>query len=114
MSMHLVEEVRLIDAYALKKRLIEHYNFVDDFDKVLAICAVDDQPTFDTAVTSHGHWTGEKEFLDVDENGVPSSSAWCSVCNEWLTASDEYPTIGKYCPNCGSKMDEKIGGQNES
>lgn len=31
----------------------------------------------------------------------------CSVCGDWLSASDEYLVKGNYCPNCGAKMENK-------
>ena len=29
----------------------------------------------------------------------------CSVCGEYLDASDEYEITRNYCPSCGAKMD---------
>ena len=36
----------------------------------------------------------------------PARECTCSACGEWLTASDEYPVTGLFCPNCGAKMKE--------
>ena len=61
---------------------------------------------------SRGRW------LDAHGNHVsfweesrcePSCSCFCSECDEWLTASDEYLVSGRYCPNCGAKMEETNG-----
>ena len=65
-------------------------------------------PAADVAPVVHGKW------LDALDNPLPwyepypecpNGEARCSICNEILTASDEYPCTGKYCPNCGAKMD---------
>lgn len=57
----------------------------------------------------HGRWVDAEGNLvpwDEKNENCPLNSAFCSVCGDWLTASDEYPTIGNYCPNCGAKMDK--------
>ena len=36
--------------------------------------------------------------------GEPQGSCFCSVCHEWLVASDEYDVKGNFCPNCGADM----------
>ena len=41
------------------------------------------------------------------EYGQPFGWAMCSACGEYLTASDEYPCIGHFCPNCGAPMTDK-------
>lgn len=56
-----------------------------------------------------GRWVDEKGNplpWDEEENGCPRGSAHCSLCGEWLVASDEYRVKGKYCPNCGAKMEK--------
>ena len=42
--------------------------------------------------------------VPVDKYGQPFGWAMCSACGEYLTASDEYPCIGHFCPNCGAPM----------
>ncbi len=53
-----------------------------------------------------GHWislnTGKPSPL---KDGMTTESVKCSECDEWLTASDEYSCSGRYCPNCGIKME---------
>lgn len=39
-------------------------------------------------------------------HGEPMNSCRCSVCGEWLVASDEYAVKGNFCPNCGAIMEE--------
>ena len=45
--------------------------------------------------------------VPVDKYGQPCGWAKCSACGEYLTASDEYPCIGHFCPNCGAPMTDK-------
>lgn len=52
-----------------------------------------------------GEWLDEDgDKVEVDDNGITECSCWCSVCGEWLVASDEYSTKGNFCPNCGADM----------
>ena len=63
----------------------------------------------DVAPVRHGRWIGcNGEIVDWDENnpGCPRHSCFCSICKSWLTASDEFPVIAYFCPNCGAKMME--------
>ena len=54
-----------------------------------------------------GHWISLKtEKPSYIKDGIAIESVKCSECDEWLTASDEYPCNGNYCPNCGAKMVE--------
>ena len=65
-------------------------------------------PAADVAPVVHGRWIGcNGEIVDWDENnpGCPRHSCFCSICKSWLTASDEFPVIAYFCPNCGAKMD---------
>ena len=39
-----------------------------------------------------------------DKDGDTTDSCYCSICGDWLTASDEYAARGWFCPNCGAKM----------
>ena len=62
----------------------------------------------DVAPVRHGRWIGcNGEIVDWDENnpGCPRHSCFCSICKSRLTASDEFPVIAYFCPNCGAKMD---------
>ena len=68
-------------------------------------------PAADVQPVRRGRWISDspgKRFgtvVRLDKDGCPVGSCHCSECGEWLTASDEYPVIGYYCPNCGAKMD---------
>ena len=73
-------------------------------DPKLAYC-IDSIPGVDAVEVVHGRWIDCKgNTVGIDTDGCPVSSCNCNVCGEWLTASDEYACIGKYCPNCGAKM----------
>lgn len=39
-----------------------------------------------------------------DKDNEPTDSCHCSLCGEWLVASDEYAVKGSFCPNCGADM----------
>lgn len=80
----------------------EHYAYSVVLNEVL------NRPAADVAPVRHGRWIGcNGEIVDWDENnpGCPRHSCFCSICKSWLTASDEFPVIAYFCPNCGAKMD---------
>ena len=55
-----------------------------------------------------GEWIDiDGEKVPVDKHGQPFGWAQCSACGEYLTASDEYPCIGHFCPNCGAPMTDE-------
>ena len=55
-----------------------------------------------------GEWIDiDGEKVPVDKYGQPFGWAMCSACGEYLTASDEYPCIGHFCPNCGAPMTDE-------
>ena len=55
-----------------------------------------------------GEWIDiDGEKVPVDKYGQPFGWAMCSACGEYLTASDEYPCTGHFCPNCGAPMTDE-------
>lgn len=72
-----------------------------------------DMDAADVVPVRHGRWISDgagKRFgtvVRLDKDGCAVDTCHCSECGEWLTASDEYPVIGYYCPNCGAKMDSE-------
>ena len=55
-----------------------------------------------------GEWIDiDGEKVPVDKYGQPFGWAKCSACGEYLTASDEYPCIGHFCPACGAPMTDE-------
>jgi hypothetical protein len=92
-----MEKDKLIYASAARKAILKA-------DPKLAYC-IDSIPGVDAVEVVPGKWIDSKgEIVPLDE-GCPVRSCNCSVCGEWLTASDEYACVGNYCPNCGAKMD---------
>lgn len=66
-------------------------------------------PAADVRPVVRGEWydgnryeVAQKVKLDCDGN--VTDTAFCSVCGDWLTASDEYAVRGRFCPNCGADM----------
>ena len=80
----------------------------------------DYQETFKMAVSALRPITRERvekirgEWIDIDGETVPvdkygQTLGWaeCSACGQYLTASDEYPCTGHFCPNCGAPMTDE-------
>lgn len=99
--------MRLIDADALDDKIAK-MKYVNS-DDVRALVA--NAPTIEAEPVKHGKWIGDQgktkgEVIKLDEDGMVDRSACCSCCDVWLVASDEYAVVGRFCPNCGAKMDE--------
>ena len=55
-----------------------------------------------------GEWIDiDGETVPVDKYGQTLGWAECSACGQYLTASDEYPCTGHFCPSCGAPMTDK-------
>ena len=64
-------------------------------------------PAADVKPVVRGEWVDDKGNVvpwDEMNTDCPAGSCSCSVCGDWLTASDEYPARGRFCPNCGADM----------
>ena len=86
----MANEMRLIDANALKDRMGEaHFRGYGD-----AIMMVMDAPTVDAAPVVHGRW----ENPYINRYGHPCHC--CSICGHKASYQDK-----NYCPNCGAKTD---------
>lgn len=64
-------------------------------------------PTREQVEKVRGEWIADGEKVPVDENGCPRDWAKCSVCGEYLTASEEYDCTGHFCPACGAPMTDE-------
>ena len=65
-----------------------------------------DIPAADAVPVIHGYWKSYSgRRVEISEEGCPLGECFCSVCGDWLVASDEYYVKGRFCPNCGTKMD---------
>lgn len=53
----------------------------------------------------HGKWLNYYgDEVQLDSEGRSQDECYCSVCGDFLSASDEYSCRGYYCPNCGASM----------
>ena len=98
--------------YVTKEQVIDWYRPYGQTDEPIPfetlVSDLRDMKAADVAPVRHGRWIGcNGEIVDWDENnpGCPRHSCFCSICKSWLTASDEFPVIAYFCPNCGAKMD---------
>ena len=98
--------------YVTKEQVIDWFRTYGHMDEPIPfetmVSDLRDMPAADVAPVVHGLWIGcNGEIVDWDENnhGCPRHSCFCSICKSWLTASDEFPVIAFFCPNCGAKMD---------
>ena len=81
------------------------------FDEVIAL--IDAVKPADVQEVKRGYWVNSADGTKckLDEHGEMSPrycgyiDPMCSICGEYLTAAGEYSMPGRYCPNCGAKMD---------
>ena len=95
---------RLIDADKLVKAvedLPNCYNgFSDTYDKACIIGVIDKQPTISP---KRGKWIK-----------LYAGNYKCSVCGDWWGNDDnEMAEDFNYCPNCGARMREDGGEENQ-
>ena len=94
--------MRLIDADALMKRLKE-----DPLYPLVKRCNIEGfinaEPTVDAVPVRHGKW------IDLKPQG--DSRFMCTVCKwkEKVPTCMGEPTIWRFCPSCGARMDGKDG-----
>ena len=111
--------MRLIDADKLHyvKMLVQNPNN-GKHKHLVAVRAeeINKAPAVDAQPIIHARWLGFEQVapgewaeheVKLDERGRATESCRCSNCREWLVGSDEYDCNGRYCPNCGAKMDLK-------
>ena len=67
---------------------------------------VEEYPAADVREVVRGKWISvyDNETTVPIKDGVPQGCCYCSVCGDWLAASDEYEVRGNFCPNCGADM----------
>ena len=68
---------------------------------------IETAPAADVVEVRHGRWLSmaSDKVIAMEDDGCPVDSCRCSECGDWLTSSDEYAVRGRYCPNCGAKME---------
>ena len=119
--MSMTKGTRPIDASNLARRIRE---YMDDFPNattrlatcraILSMLGDENQTPTLHPITREQVEKMRGEWIDCDGGKVPVDKygqtfgwAMCSACGEYLTASDEYPCIGHFCPNCGAPMTDK-------
>ena len=117
MSMMREEAIELLnEQYETCKRIYDcsadqrkSYPNVPQFMEALGMALTALRPvTREQVEKVRGEWIDiDGEKVPVDKYGQPFGWAKCSACGEYLTASDEYPCIGHFCPNCGAPMTDK-------
>lgn len=81
--------MRLIDADALKERLIANIGLTNCIDT-----SFKEVPTIDAVEVVHGEWTTKRTWEHDGET-------YCSICGHDGTV------VWNYCPHCGAKMGGK-------
>lgn len=93
--------------YIERERLVKHYeNCIDEVkntngiteDFEICLRALKNQPAADVAEVKHGKW----EVVFDGNAKLYENMFECSVCK---TTHVGHPSVGRYCPNCGAKMD---------
>ena len=86
----------------------EYIGYYDEFSFVTAALSALRPITREQVEKVRGEWIDiDGEKVPVDKYGQPFGWAECSACGQYLTASDEYPCIGHFCPNCGAPMTDE-------
>ena len=86
------------------KDLFTRDNMLLNFEQI-----VSQMPAVDVAKVRHGKW----EVVFDGNAKLYENMFECSVCK---TTHIGHPNVGRYCPNCGAKMDgtpKERGGENE-
>ena len=115
-------EVRLIDANALKKRIYdENAPWFHKWMNVLYVVdRIDEQPTADVQKIRHGHWIF-KQRTKLEPTGHAAveegtnqafvlkehKTQYIPYCSECGERGDCKEDATNYCPNCGAIMDGK-------
>lgn len=108
--------MRLIDADELFKKLSPNYNetkqLIEEGETHLNTLAegytevsilINDAPTIETEPVRQGHW----EQYDMDIMEHPYHCSKCGWANHHI--NNRYVGEFKFCPECGSRMDEVQG-----
>ena len=98
--------MRLIDADELKEK-----GFADEYtgEGIVYVEDIDNAPTLTYEdLVPHGRWEKGKEkklYCDWEMNGWYDYPELCTNCG--YDAAEHGAGVGKFCPNCGAKMDRE-------
>lgn len=96
---HILEYSRIVSENFTQEAVTATY--------VMALAALRG-PTREQVEKMRGEWIDiDGETVPVDKYGQTLGWAECSACGQYLTASDEYPCTGHFCPNCGAPMTDE-------
>ena len=119
-----MEEVRLIDANALHKRIEMNLHASNPFTIEEccykdALNSVNEAPTIDPeSLRGHAKWVKDKElkFIIVDDenNSHEEPAIRCTHCNAKISQSDFDSWVWNFCPVCGFKMEDETEEQHET
>ena len=86
-------------------RMVMAAKWGDGSDGAMAMEIVASAPAADVAPVVHGQWLGEG---DGYADGEIVFDVWhCSECDYCIDDGTDDPSmLPRYCPNCGTKMDE--------
>lgn len=89
---------RLIDADTMKEELLWGNVYLSDNETNALVDLIDNQPTIDPeSLRPRGHWESPSKLLNIVN---------CTACKTTFPGDfDEF----RYCPNCGSFMENKNG-----
>lgn len=79
-------------------RMVMAAKWGDGSDGAMAMEIVASAPTADVAPVRHGQWIYKGEYAVCTECGGRSGTQYDGV--------EPIPLMTKFCPNCGTKMDE--------
>lgn len=103
-----MQEVRLIDANALHKRIEMNLHASNPFT-IEECCYKDALNSVDEASTIDPESLRPVAHWDMEEDAVGNPIIWtCSNCKESIVMYDGTPMENayKYCPYCGARMED--------
>jgi hypothetical protein len=96
---------RYIDAERLCRGLkdMASVQYPDKQKAILGVVStIENTPAADVVEVKHGEWIGRCGTGQYDDY-------YCSLCGMYEEGTRNRKFLGKYCPNCGAKMDVKEG-----
>ena len=98
----MANEVRLIDANALREDWLENGENEYVYDTNAVLDSIDAQPTVEAVEVVHGRWEPRKDVIGFVNCSVCHN---CNIYDDWADGKK-----WNYCPNCGADMRERKDG----